>query len=106
MYSNIALLASSRVAKTPQVHQLLLERREEALRRSVVVAVASAAHARPHPEVLQDRLVVVTGVLASAIRVVKQSGAGFFLHQAIRSARIGRSRPIRESIAQPTSSRV
>ena len=48
---------------------------EEALRHRVVVAVAGAAHAGHHPELLEAALVVTARVLAPAVAVVQQTGA-------------------------------
>jgi len=52
---------------------LPLQGAEEALHRGVVPAVALAAHATHQPVLCQELLVVATGILGAAIRVMKQS---------------------------------
>jgi hypothetical protein len=58
------------------VHQLPLERSEEALHRRVVIAVAGAAHAGGDFLTLQQGLTVAAGVLHPAIGVMHQSSLG------------------------------
>jgi len=53
--------------------QLVLERREEALGHSVVVAVALGTHALTEPVVCEFRPVTATRILAAPIRVQHQS---------------------------------
>src|SRR5690606_21285309 len=56
------------------VHQLFLERREEALADSVVPAVAGSAHARQAAVFSKDALVVAARVLTAAVGVVDEPG--------------------------------
>ena len=57
------------------VHEFFFERAPEALHRGVVVAVASAAHARRHVPGGQMLAVRLAGVLATAVGVVEQPNA-------------------------------
>src|SRR2546426_11875251 len=53
--------------------QLDFQRREEALGDGVVPAIAPAAHTADDPVLRQHPLVVATGVLTSAIRMMQQT---------------------------------
>ena len=69
----LGLVASLKVGS---VDQLVLERVPEALGGGVVVAAAAAAHAGDHAVGGERVAVVLAGVLAAAIAVVDESGAG------------------------------
>src|SRR5262245_55040920 len=58
------------------MNPLALQRAEEALHRSVVVAIAPATHARASAGEFQPPLVLVGGVLTASVRVVNQAGLG------------------------------
>ena len=67
-------LASSDVVRA--VDELGLERREEALRDGVVPAIALAAHAAVDAVFSKQLLIVPTGVLDAAVRVMEEPGLG------------------------------
>ena len=58
------------------VHLFLLETGKEALRRSIIPAVAFAAHAAYDPGFLEPFLVIVAGVLAPSVAVTEHTLAG------------------------------
>jgi hypothetical protein len=53
-----------------RMHPLILQTVEEALDRRVVPAIALARHRGEHAVFAQQRLIIVTAVLAAAIRVM------------------------------------
>lgn len=67
------------VLKTGAVDKLLLERAPEAFYRGVIVAVATAAHARRHVPGGQMLAVRFAGVLAATVRVLEQPCFGLSL---------------------------
>ena len=56
------------------VYSLAFQRREERFRYSIIPAVSPSAHAAIKAVILENLLVVVTGILAAAIAVNKQPG--------------------------------